>query len=112
MRLVLDTALHAMGWTEEEAVEYFMANSPAAEGQIRSEVRRYLVMPGQATGYKIGMLEILRLRDEARDALGRDFDIRGFHDAVLGGGALPLSILERRIDDWIEAERQAAADAA
>ena len=105
IRLVLDTGLHAMGWTEEEAVEYFLANSPAAEGQIRSEVRRYIVMPGQATAYKIGMLEILRLRRKAEAELGDAFDLRGFHDAVLGGGALPLPILEERIDRWI-AERR------
>ncbi|MBN1238385.1 MAG: DUF885 domain-containing protein [Gammaproteobacteria bacterium] len=106
IRLVVDTGLHAKGWSEEQAVEYFTANSPAAEGQIRSEVQRYLVMPGQATGYKIGMLEILRLRDGARAALGDAFDIRGFHDAVLGGGALPLPILERRIDAWVDARRR------
>src|SRR5690606_34448770 len=83
IRLVLDTGLHAMGWTEEEAVEYFRANSPAAEGQIRSEVRRYIVMPGQATAYKIGMLEILRLRGKAERELGDRFDLAAFHDAVL-----------------------------
>lgn len=105
IRLVLDTGLHAMGWTEEQAVEYFRANSPAAEGQIRSEVRRYIVMPGQATAYKIGMLEILRLRGKAERELGDRFDLAAFHDAVLGGGALPLPILEERIDRWI-AERR------
>jgi uncharacterized protein (DUF885 family) len=106
IRLVLDTGLHAMQWTEEDAVEYFIANSPAAEGQIRSEVRRYIVWPGQATGYKIGMLEIMRLREEAERELGEAFDLRDFHDMVLGGGALPLSILEHRIDEWKEARRQ------
>ncbi len=105
IRLVLDTGLHAMGWTEEEAVEYFRANSPAAEGQIRSEVRRYIVMPGQATAYKIGMLEILRLRTKAERELGDAFDLSAFHDAVLGGGALPLPILERRVDRWIATRR-------
>ena len=102
IRLVVDTGLHDKGWTEDEAVQYFTANSPAAEGQIRSEVQRYIVMPGQATGYKIGMLKIQALRANAEAELGDDFDIRGFHDAVLGGGALPLPILERRIDAWIE----------
>lgn len=102
IRLVVDTGLHAKAWTEEEAVEYFLANSPTSEGQIRAEVRRYIVMPGQATAYKIGMLKILELRSRAEAALGAGFDIRGFHDEVLGGGALPLSILERRIDAWIE----------
>jgi uncharacterized protein (DUF885 family) len=103
IRLVVDTGLHAKGWTEEQAVAYFMANSPTSEGQIRSEIQRYLVIPGQATAYKIGMLKILELRTRAQTALGDRFDIRGFHDTVLGGGALPLQILERRVDDWIAA---------
>jgi uncharacterized protein (DUF885 family) len=107
IRLVVDTGLHAKGWTEEEAVRYFTENSPIAEGQIRAEVRRYIVMPGQATGYKIGMLKILELRSRAQSALGARFDIRRFHDVVLGGGALPLSILERRVDDWIAASESA-----
>ena len=107
IRLVIDTGLHSKGWNEEEAVAYFKANSPAAEGQIRAEVQRYIVMPGQATGYKIGMLKILELRAKARGALGDVFDIRNFHDTVLGGGALPLSILERRVDDWVATERAA-----
>jgi uncharacterized protein (DUF885 family) len=104
IRLVVDTGLHSKGWTEADAVDYFTANSPAATGQIRSEIRRYIVWPGQATSYKIGMLEILELRHEAEQELGANFDIRGFHDTVLGGGALPLSILERRVNAWI-AER-------
>lgn len=82
-------------------MQYFLANGPTSEGQVRSEIRRYLVMPGQATTYKVGMLKILELRERAREALGAGFDIRAFHDTVLGGGALPLSILEQRVDDWI-----------
>lgn len=105
IRLVVDTGLHAKGWTEEEAVRYFTENSSIAEGQIRAEVRRYIVMPGQATGYKIGMLKLLELRSRAQAALGDRFDIRRFHDVVLGGGALPLSLLEKRVDDWIAATR-------
>ena len=105
IRLVVDTGLHAKGWTEEQAVEYFIANSPTAEGQIRSEIRRYIVLPGQATAYKVGMLKILELRARAQAALGDRFDIRGFHDTVLGGGALPLAILTRRVDDWIAASK-------
>src|SRR5690606_3117357 len=101
----VDTGLHSMGWTEEEAVAYFTANSAAADGQIRSEVRRYIVWPGQATAYMIGMLEIIRLRDEAHRELGDAFDLRSFHDEVLGGGALPLPILGRRIDDFVAARR-------
>ena len=105
IRLVVDTGLHAKGWTEAEAVEYFMANSAVSEGQIRAEVQRYIVWPGQATAYKVGMLKIQELRARAEEALGQAFDIRAFHDAVLGGGALPLSILERQIDEWITSER-------
>ena len=105
IRLVVDTGLHSKGWTEEQAVQYFLANGSTSEGQVRAEIRRYIVMPGQATAYKVGMLKFLELRDRARAALGPRFDIREFHDAVLGGGALPLSILERRVDDWIATER-------
>jgi uncharacterized protein (DUF885 family) len=104
IRLVVDTGLHSKGWTEEQAVQYFLANGSTSEGQVRAEIRRYIVMPGQATAYKVGMLKILELRERARTALGSRFDIRRFHDTVLGGGALPLSILERRVDDWIAAE--------
>ncbi|MEO1252259.1 MAG: DUF885 domain-containing protein [Pseudomonadota bacterium] len=106
IRLVVDTGLHAKGWTEEESVAYFTANSPAAAGQIKSEVQRYIVIPGQATSYKVGMIKIQELRAKAEAVLGDDFDIRGFHDTVLGGGALPLSLLETRIDAWIESESQ------
>ncbi|HEY7671305.1 MAG TPA: DUF885 domain-containing protein [Gammaproteobacteria bacterium] len=104
VRLVVDTGMHAKGWTEEQAVAYFMANAPTSEGQIRSEIQRYLVTPGQATAYKVGMLKIQELRAKAERELGARFDIRGFHDAVLGGGALPLSILERRVNDWIASQ--------
>src|SRR5690554_2288994 len=101
IRLVVDTGMHSKGWSEEKAVEYFLANSPIPETSVRSEVRRYLVMPGQATSYKIGMLKIQELRDKAEKALGDDFDIRGFHDTVLGDGAVPLHILEKNVDHWI-----------
>ena len=105
IRLVVDTGLHSKGWTEQQAVDYFLANGPTSEGQVRAEIRRYIVTPGQATAYKVGMLKILGLRERARTELGDRFDIRGFHDTVLGGGALPLAILERRVDGWIAAER-------
>jgi uncharacterized protein (DUF885 family) len=101
IRLVVDTGLHAQGWTESEAVAYMIENSPISSGQIRAEIQRYIVMPGQATAYKIGMIRILSLRERARAALGEEFDIREFHDVVLGGGALPLSMLEERVDSWI-----------
>ena len=101
IRLVVDTGLHAKGWTETQAVDYFLANGPTSEGQVRAEIRRYIVMPGQATAYKVGMLKILELRESARARLGERWDVRQFHDAVLGGGALPLAILERRVDEWV-----------
>jgi uncharacterized protein (DUF885 family) len=103
VRLVLDTGLHSKGWTEEQAVEYFKANSAITETQARSEVQRYLVLPGQATSYKVGMMKIQELRAKAEAALGDKFDIRGFHDTVLAGGGMPLTILERRVDQWIAA---------
>ncbi len=102
IRLVVDTGLHARGWTEQEAIDYFMANSPQPLENVRSEIQRYIIMPGQATSYKIGMLKIQSLRAKAELALGEKFDIRAFHDTVLGGGALPLTLLERRVDRWIE----------
>ena len=101
IRLVLDTGLHAKNWTEEQAVQYLLDNSAITEAQARSEVQRYMVMPGQATSYKIGMLKIHELRGKAEQALGDKFDIRGFHDAVLGGGAVPLSVLETMVDQWV-----------
>lgn len=106
IRLVVDTGLHTKGWSEEKAVEYFLANSPIPETAVRSEVRRYLVMPAQATSYKIGMLKIQELRAKAEKELGHDFDIRGFHDTVLGGGSVPLSILETMVDQWIAATKK------
>ncbi|MFT5636435.1 MAG: hypothetical protein ACI89T_001900 [Cognaticolwellia sp.] len=104
VRLVVDTGLHTKGWTEEQAIAYFKEKTPIAEEAIASEVRRYLVLPGQATAYKIGMLKILELRENAEQALGDRFDIRGFHDTVLGGGAMPLAILERRVNDWVSSQ--------
>ena len=106
IRLVLDTGIHAKGWTEQQSVDYFTDNAPAAAGAIRSEVQRYIVWPGQATAYKVGMQKILELRKKATSALGANFDIKGFHDTVLGGGALPLEILERRVDEWIATRKK------
>ena len=105
IRLVVDTGLHAKGWSEEEAVQYFLANSPTTEPQARSEVRRYIVTPGQATSYKIGMLRIQELRRKAEAALGERFDLRAFHDTILGGGSLPLTMLEQRIDRWVASRK-------
>ncbi len=105
IRLVVDTGLHAKGWSEQEAVNYFRENSSSAEGAIRSEVQRYLVVPGQATSYKIGMMKIVEMREKAMAELGDRFDIRSFHDTVLGGGGLPLEILERRVDAWVASRK-------
>jgi uncharacterized protein (DUF885 family) len=105
IRLVVDTGIHAQGWSEQQAVDYFLDNSPIAEGAIRSEVRRYFVWPGQATTYKIGMIRIQRLRDEARQALGPRFDYRAFHEVVLGGGSVPLPVLEGRVRRWIASQK-------
>ncbi len=101
IRLVVDTGIHSKGWTEEQAVAYFRENSPQPEAAIRSEIRRYIVGPGQATAYKVGMIHIQRLRDEAKAELGERFDYRAFHDTVLGGGSLPLPVLEERVKRWI-----------
>ena len=101
IRLVVDTGIHAKRWSEEEAVQYFLDNSPQSEGAVRSEIKRYIATPGQATAYKIGMLKIQEVRRSAEQALGEAFDIREFHDIVLGAGALPLPLLEARVDRWI-----------
>lgn len=106
IRLVVDTGIHSKGWTEEEAVQYALENSPTQETGARSEVQRYFVLPGQATSYKIGMLKIQELRARAEEELGEDFDIRGFHDTVLGGGTVPLSILETQVDRWIASVKE------
>ena len=90
VRLVVDTGLHSKGWTEQQAIDYFLQHAPIAEGAVLSEVRRYIVSPGQATAYKIGMLKIQELRQYAEQELGEHFDIRAFHDTILTGGAMPL----------------------
>ncbi|HEX4847696.1 MAG TPA: DUF885 domain-containing protein, partial [Novosphingobium sp.] len=100
-RLVVDTGLHAKGWTEEEAVTYMHKTGRQPIERSRSEVRRYITLPGQATGYKIGMLKIMELRAKAERELGPKFDIKGFHDLLIASGSQPLSILERRVNDWI-----------
>lgn len=103
-RLVVDTGLHALGWTEDEAVTYMNTTGRQPLERSRSEVRRYITLPGQATGYKIGMLKIMELRQRAEAKLGAKFDIKGFHDLLIASGSQPLSILERRVDDWIAAK--------
>jgi uncharacterized protein (DUF885 family) len=105
IRLVVDSGMHSKKWSEQQAVEYFSENSPAPIGTIRTEIRRYMVWPGQATSYKVGMIDIQRLRKKAETELGDKFDIRAFHDSVLGGGALPLSKLDRKVTRWIESQK-------
>jgi uncharacterized protein (DUF885 family) len=104
IRLVVDTGIHAKGWTQKQAEEYFLANSPQPAQAVKSEIERYILGPGQATTYKIGMIAIQRLRDEAKAQLGAKFDYRRFHDAVLDGGALPIPVLEAKVHRWIERE--------
>ena len=103
-RLVTDTGIHALGWTEDEAVTYMNTTGRQPMERSRSEVRRYITLPGQATGYKIGMLKIMAERKKAEAALGAKFDIKGFHDLLIASGSQPLSILERRVDEWIAAK--------
>ncbi|HZF44013.1 MAG TPA: DUF885 domain-containing protein [Sphingomonadaceae bacterium] len=105
MRLVVDTGLHAKGWTRDRAIDYMLANSAMGRTDATSEVERYIAIPSQALAYKIGQLKILELRAKARAALGQRFDIRGFHAQVLDTGALPLPVLEKKIDDWIASQR-------
>jgi len=108
VRLVVDTGIHAFGWSRQQAIDFFRANSAKSEREIAVEIDRYIVSPGQALAYKIGQRKFLELRERARRELGASFDVRAFHDAVLAEGALPLDVLEARIDDWI-AQRKAAA---
>jgi uncharacterized protein (DUF885 family) len=102
-RLVVDTGIHSLGWTEEQAVDYMINTGRLSPDQARSEVRRYITLPGQATGYKIGMLKIMELRKKAEDALGPKFDIKSFDDLIISDGSQPLPVLETRVDDWIAA---------
>jgi uncharacterized protein (DUF885 family) len=105
MRLVVDTGIHSKGWTRDQAIEYMLANSGMGRTDATAEVERYIAIPSQALAYKVGALTIQRLRKKAEDALGAKFDIREFHEQVLGTGALPLPVLEKKIDDWIASKR-------
>jgi uncharacterized protein (DUF885 family) len=100
VRLVVDTGLHAMNWTRQQAIDYFQANAAKTLQDITVEVDRYIVWPGQALGYKMGQLKIRELRTKAEKTMGARFDVRKFHDVVLGQGAVPMSVLERRVSDW------------
>jgi uncharacterized protein (DUF885 family) len=111
VRLVVDTGIHSRGWTRQQAIDFFKDNAAKTELDIVNEIDRYIGNPAQALAYKIGQLKILGLRAEAEQALGKDFDIREFHDQLLGAGALPLEVLEIRMKDWV-AERMQSRSAA
>jgi prolyl oligopeptidase len=105
VRLVVDTGMHYKGWTRQQAIDFFMDNAAKTELDIVNEIDRYIGNPGQALAYKIGQLKISALRSEAEQALGDEFDIRAFHDELLGAGALPLDVLETRMDRWLGEQR-------
>ena len=105
MRLVVDTGLHSKGWTRDQAIDYMLANSDMGRTDATAEVERYIAIPSQALAYKIGALTIQRLKKKSQDALGKKFDVREFHNQVLNTGALPLTVLENKIDDWIAASK-------
>ncbi|MHC4141485.1 MAG: DUF885 domain-containing protein, partial [Planctomycetota bacterium] len=104
-RLVVDTGIHAFGWPRAEAIEFMMANTALSRLNITNEVDRYISWPGHACAYKIGELKIRELRQRAESRLGSGFDLRAFHDVVLGAGSIPLTILEKRVDFWINAQQ-------
>jgi len=97
----VDTGLHAKGWSREQAIEYMVGTTGLGESEVTSEVERYMALPGQATAYKVGQLKILALREKAKAALGDRFNLRDFHTVVLENGAVPLTVLERLVDEWI-----------
>jgi uncharacterized protein (DUF885 family) len=106
IRLVVDTGVHSQHWTRQQMVDYFHEHSAIDETNIQAEVDRYIAWPGQALGYKMGQLKILELKQKAQTALGPKFDIRAFHDVILDSGALPMDVLERRVDDWIATQKK------
>ena len=107
-RLVVDTGLHAQGWRREEAIQFMIDHTAESQDECTREVDRYIVWPAQALTYKLGQLEILKLREEAKLALGDRFDLRAFHDALLANGAVPMTVMRRTMRQWI-AERAAPA---
>jgi uncharacterized protein (DUF885 family) len=108
MRLVVDTGLHSKGWTRDQSIQYMLDHSAMGKTDATAEVERYIAIPSQALAYKVGQLTISRLRAKAEKALGPKFDIKGFHAQVLMTGALPMAVLEKKIDDWVAAQRRAA----
>ena len=105
-RLVVDAGIHYKHWTREQAIDYFLKNTANSKGDCEKEIERYFLWPGQATGYKIGMLKILELREKAQKSLGDKFDIRQFHDVVLLNGAVPLTVLEELVDSWVKSTKK------
>ena len=105
VRLVVDTGIHSKKWTREQAVQYMLKNSANSEGDIRAEIDRYIVWPGQATAYKIGMIKIQDLRQNAETELGEDFNLGEFHDVILANGSVPLSVLETLVNNWIKTKK-------
>ncbi len=111
IRLVLDTGVHYKHWTRQQMVDFFHEHSSEDEPDIQAETDRYIAWPGQALGYKLGQLEILKLREKAKTELGVKYDIRAFHDEILNGGALPLDVLDQRVTAWIDAQKTGATTA-
>jgi uncharacterized protein (DUF885 family) len=105
VRLVVDTGIHAKGWTRDQVVDFFRKSGTLDEPEIQTETDRYIALPAQALSYKIGQLKFVELRECARKELGSKFDIRTFHDEMLNGGVLPLDLLEARTDRWIQAQK-------
>jgi uncharacterized protein (DUF885 family) len=108
IRLVVDTGFHYKHWTRQQVVDFFHEHSAIDEAEVQSETDRYMAWPAQALGYKIGQLEILKLRQYAKDQLGEKFSLSNFHDEVLGAGALPLDVLSTRIHEWVATQKAAA----
>jgi uncharacterized protein (DUF885 family) len=109
VRLVVDTGMHSKQWTRQQAIDYFLENTPRQELDVTNEIDRYISWPGQALAYKIGEMKIAELRRNAENNLGANFDLRAFDDEVLGAGPLPMSLLEQRINTWVEHEKSAVA---
>jgi uncharacterized protein (DUF885 family) len=106
VRLVVDTGIHAKRWNREQAIAYMVAETGMVESEVVTEIERYFVDPGQALAYKVGMFKILELRERAKAKLGSKFDLRDFHDVVIGNGSMPLTVLERVVDEYIAAKQK------